>query len=91
MPRPPPSDLPEPGIELAAPVSPALQAGSLPLGLPRSPYFIICLLKLKIEQIKIGDYDWSVCVCARTCICVCGFVDGARADTAEIDIGFLWG
>ena len=31
LPFPPPGDLPEPGIKTASPVSPALQADSLPL------------------------------------------------------------
>ena len=31
LPRPPPGDFPDPGIELAPPVAPALQADSLPL------------------------------------------------------------
>ena len=30
LPRPPPEDLPDPGIEAASPVTPALQADSLP-------------------------------------------------------------
>ena len=30
LPRPPPGDLPNPGIELMSPVSPALQVDSLP-------------------------------------------------------------
>ena len=32
-----PGDLPNPGIELASPVSPALQADSLPSELPEKP------------------------------------------------------
>ena len=34
LPRPPPGDLPDPGIEPTSPVAPALQADSLPLAPP---------------------------------------------------------
>ena len=34
----PPGDLPKPGIEILRPVSPALQADSLPLGPPGKPH-----------------------------------------------------
>ena len=37
LPCPPPGDLPDPGIKPASPVSPALQADSLPLGHQGSP------------------------------------------------------
>ena len=37
LPCPPPGDLPNPGIELASPVAPALQADSLPLSHWGSP------------------------------------------------------
>ena len=39
LPFPSPGDLPDPGIESMSPVSPALQADSLPLSHPRSPYY----------------------------------------------------
>ena len=38
LPGPPPGDLPDPGTEPLSPVSPALQADSLPLSYRRSPY-----------------------------------------------------
>ena len=38
LPFPPPGDLPNPGIELASPVSPALQAGFFIAETPRKPY-----------------------------------------------------
>ena len=37
LPHPPPEDLPDPGIEPVAHMSPALQAGSLPLVPPGKP------------------------------------------------------
>ena len=37
LPCPPPRDLPDPGIELASPEAPALQADSLPLSHQGSP------------------------------------------------------
>ena len=37
LPCPPPGDLPDPGIELTYLMSPALQAGSLPLAPPGKP------------------------------------------------------
>ena len=37
LPCPPPGDLPDPGIELTSLMSPALQAGSLPLAPPGKP------------------------------------------------------
>ena len=37
FPCPPPGDLPDPGIELASPTSPALLADSLPLGHQEAP------------------------------------------------------
>ena len=37
LPRPPPGDLPDPGIEPTSPVAPALQADSLPLSHQGSP------------------------------------------------------
>ena len=37
LPFPPPGDLPDPGIEPESPVSPALQADSLPLSYQGSP------------------------------------------------------
>ena len=39
LPGPPLGDLPDPGIEPASPVAPALQAGSLPLSHQGSPYY----------------------------------------------------
>ena len=38
LPFPPPGDLPDPGIEPASLMSPALEAGSLPLASPGKPY-----------------------------------------------------
>ena len=38
LPYPPPADLPNPGIEPASLISPALQAASSPLNLQGSPY-----------------------------------------------------
>ena len=38
FPCPPPGDLPDPGIELMSPESPALQVDSLPLSQEGSPY-----------------------------------------------------
>ena len=43
LPLPPPQDLPDPGIELVSPVSPALQVGSLPLSHSRSQEVIIAI------------------------------------------------
>ena len=37
LPFPPPGDLPHPGIRLSSPMSPVLQADSLPAGLPGKP------------------------------------------------------
>ena len=48
LPRPPPGDFPSPGIELASPLSPALQEDSLPLSHQGSPsYMHTCLLQLR--------------------------------------------
>ena len=47
LPSPPPGDLPDPGIETASPVSPALQDDSLPTEPPGKPcYRIYTLQKL---------------------------------------------
>ena len=40
LPFPPPGDLPDPGIETQSLMSPALQAGSLPLEPPGKPPFM---------------------------------------------------
>ena len=43
LPFPTLGDLPDPGIELASPVAPALQADSLPLEPPGKPYILYVL------------------------------------------------
>ena len=59
LPCPPPGDLSDPGIELASPVSPALQADSLPLSHQGSQVYIYCRywskspLSLRIFKIKV--------------------------------------
>ena len=40
LPRPPPNDLPDPGIKSASPASPALQGDSLPLSHQGSPVWL---------------------------------------------------
>ena len=42
LPFPSPGDLPEPGIEPASPVSPALQEDSLPAELSGKPFYVTC-------------------------------------------------
>ena len=51
LPFPPPWDLPDPGIEPKSPVSPALQADSLPLSHLGSPS--ICLYKHKLISRRV--------------------------------------
>ena len=51
LPCPPPADLPDPGIEPASLMSPALRADSLPLAPPRKPAYTI---------IRLYDEFWSV-------------------------------
>ena len=50
LPCPPPGDLPNPGTEPTSPVSPALQADSLPPAPPGSPLFQfnVCFLELSV-------------------------------------------
>ena len=46
LPCPPPGDLPDPGIQLVTPASPALQADSLPIpppGKAHNPYTLILI------------------------------------------------
>ena len=50
-----PGDLPNPGIEPVSPVSPALQADSLPLSHPESPLLYVCMY---------------MCVCVFVSLCV---------------------
>ena len=51
LPRPPPGDLPSPGIKLVSSVSPALQKDSLPSEPPGKPYALV-LLKSKLHEKK---------------------------------------
>ena len=51
LPGPPPGDLPNPGTESESPVSPAMQADSLPLMLPG----------------KLTTSYWSACICVNHC------------------------
>ena len=51
LPCPPPGDLPNPGIKLMSPVSPALQADALPLTHQGSPYYELWGLdKFKVQS-----------------------------------------
>ena len=45
MPSPPPGDLPYPGTETASPVSPEMQADSLPTEPPGKPHYRIYILQ----------------------------------------------
>ena len=68
-----PGDLPNPGIELVFPVSPALQADSLPTEPPvthnsiwylleYSPWILVTLLLLAKQDSKVyGDLDMHIC------------------------------
>ena len=51
LPCPPPGDLPNPGIKSISPVSPALQAGSLPMEPPRKPKHVLYQALLQVLQI----------------------------------------
>ena len=71
-------DLPDPVIELAFLVSPALAAGSLPLvplGRPHDSiyYSQICstqTLSLSVISKIFYIRSWQVCVCVGVCVCV---------------------
>ena len=59
LPFPPPGDLPNPGIELTSPVSPALQMNSLPLSHLRSPCKTILFIIFKKHfSMKTSDSYW---------------------------------
>ena len=65
LPYPPPADLPNPGIEPASLISPALQAVSLPLSRQGSPYVMKGLkerdsfLPLALGRSRPGGLVWS--------------------------------
>ena len=58
LPCPPPGDLADLGIEPISPVSPALQAGSLPAEPPRKPYLGLCALLL--SRVRLFATPWAV-------------------------------
>ena len=61
LPCPPPGDLPYPGIKN---VSPALQAGSLPLAPPGKPITIVYTMQEEsAEEYRTGTPDWGVMDC----------------------------
>ena len=55
LPFPTPGDLPDPGIEPACPVSPALQASSLPAE-PSGKHY--CFMPMQMLQFKVLLEDW---------------------------------
>ena len=64
LPFPSPGDLPDPGIEPASPVAPALQADSLPLSHWGSPYISLYMYKIYIyicKTIKKMNYFKFIC------------------------------
>ena len=52
LPRPPPRDLPNPGIKPASPTSLALQVDSLPLSHQGSPFIDLCHLKINFHYLS---------------------------------------
>ena len=74
LPLPPPGYLPNPGIKLASPVSPALQMDTLPVSLPGSPchyqlsilYIVLCI-SIPISQFIPLPYPLVImfifCIC----------------------------
>ena len=65
LPFPSPRDLPNLGIELVSPVSPALQADCLPAEPLGKPYLLISL------YFTVSPFKMSVCVWESECISVC--------------------
>ena len=59
FPFPSPGDLPDPGFE---PVSPALQANSLPLSHPGNPIDIYSILHLKKKSVTINQIVLSILI-----------------------------
>ena len=61
FPFPPPGDLPDPGIEPTSPMSPALQADSLPLIHWGNPNIIYACVHAKSLQLCLTFYDPMDC------------------------------
>ena len=55
MPFPPPGDVPDPGIELASPVSPALQADSLPTEPLGKSIFLVTVIIIWDSHSNTGE------------------------------------
>ena len=55
LPCPPPGDLPDTRIEPASLTSPALAAGSLPLGLPGKPQYLVSVQFSPLSRVRLCD------------------------------------
>ena len=60
LPFPPPGDIPDPGIEPASPVSPVLQADSLPTEPSRKLFKIPYLLRYLLRYLSLRDNHASL-------------------------------
>ena len=60
LPFPTPGDLPDLGIKPACPVSPALQANSLPTEPSRKNYFMVCLILEKEMATHFSILAWRI-------------------------------
>ena len=74
LPFPPPGDLPDPGIRPASLMSPALQAGSLPLALPGILSIKHCarLQEMDPTSMALPHRSYSICslLCTQSAYCI---------------------
>ena len=73
LPFPTSGDFPDPGIEPASPVSPALQTDSLPSESSEKPHKIKLIIKLVFFIVQF--YFFYFFLFFNVCVCVCSFSD----------------